>query len=105
VVAAHTHFPTSYQRAKVIKFSNEGNAAITQNCPLGEGRSYLPSFFSAVTFNIPFLCQYATLLPQGGGRAKAREKRQNGGGHFVYFFCTKCLRRICRFFLAVRFWL
>jgi hypothetical protein len=34
VVAAFTHFPTSYQRAKVIKFSNEGNAAITQNCPL-----------------------------------------------------------------------
>ena len=35
VVAAFTHFPTSYQRAKVIKFSNEGSAAITQNCPLG----------------------------------------------------------------------
>jgi len=37
VVAAHTHFPASYQRAKVIKFSNEGNAAITQNCPLVAG--------------------------------------------------------------------
>jgi len=34
VVAAFTHFPTSYQRAKVVKFPNEGNAAITQNCPL-----------------------------------------------------------------------
>ena len=34
VVAAHSHFPTSYQRAKIVFFSNEGNAAITQNCPL-----------------------------------------------------------------------
>jgi len=38
VVAALTHFPTSYLRTKVIKFSNDGSAAIMQNCPLGEGR-------------------------------------------------------------------
>jgi hypothetical protein len=49
VVAALTHFPTSYQRAKVIKFSNEGNAAITQNCPL-YGVAAIPQHFQKTLF-------------------------------------------------------
>jgi hypothetical protein len=53
VVAALTHFPTSNQRAKVIKFSNDGNAAITQNCPLHA--------VAAITFNLSQLSVISVL--------------------------------------------
>ena len=86
------HILNASHAAKIAKYlSTRGNADILRNRPLGEGRSYLPSFFSAVIFNTPFhFCQFATLLPQGGGWAKAREKWQMARG-ILYFFLYKML--------------
>ena len=61
-------------------------------------------FISSVTFRFPnlFLSIHYTFSKQGGGWAKARERRQMAWC-ILYFFCTICLRRICRLFLAVGF--
>jgi len=101
VVAALTHSPTSYQRAKLIKFSNEGNAAITQNCSLAEGVAIsgfclITSIFSKfpiIIFSITTQLSYV-----GGGRAKASKKRQMARG-ILYFFVQNACGGFAAFYL------